>query len=203
MSAYEVSGTSPPAAPCHLAAAGTSRRSRDLWTSTRSRGVRPRRVWHFDRLRGIWQLPAATKPLPPQPFTRGLESRRRHRASATSTVYEVSGTSPRRGPRRRGPRTTQGTTPVRNLRLTRYRLTRCLTPRGTTSGGSSARAQHARTAQRDSSTTGFRSTPIPEISTSSTSPALSQTGGWRLLPTPPGVPVAITSPGTSSVKVVM
>ena len=39
-----------------------------------------------------------------------------------------------------------------------------------------------------------------EISTSATSPAFMKTGGSRLNPTPPGVPVAITSPGSSSVK---
>ena len=44
---------------------------------------------------------------------------------------------------------------------------------------------------------------MPEISTSSTSPAFTQTGGLRLEPTPPGVLVEITSPGTSSVKAVM
>src|SRR5213076_1879046 len=43
---------------------------------------------------------------------------------------------------------------------------------------------------RCSATTGFRSTPTPGISTSTTSPATSG-------PTPAGVPVAITSPGSS------
>ncbi len=54
-----------------------------------------------------------------------------------------------------------------------------------------------------SSTTGLRSTPTPLTSTSKTSPGFIHTGGVRLLPTPPGVPVERTSPGTSSVKVVL
>jgi hypothetical protein len=43
---------------------------------------------------------------------------------------------------------------------------------------------------RDQSATGFRSTPMPSTSTSTTSP------GWSG-PTPAGVPVMITSPGSS------
>ena len=39
------------------------------------------------------------------------------------------------------------------------------------------------------------------ISTSTVSPGFSQSGGVRFAPTPPGVPVAITSPGSSLVKV--
>ena len=46
----------------------------------------------------------------------------------------------------------------------------------------------------------LRSRPMPVISTSTLSPGLSQRGGCRFAPTPPGVPVAITSPGTSGVK---
>jgi len=52
-----------------------------------------------------------------------------------------------------------------------------------------------------SSATGFRSRPTPSISTSTVSPGFSHKGGVRLAPTPPGVPVAITSPGSSRVKV--
>ena len=48
-----------------------------------------------------------------------------------------------------------------------------------------------------SSTMWLRSVPMPEISTSSTSPAFIQTGGLRLPPMPSGVPVAMTSPGES------
>jgi len=51
-----------------------------------------------------------------------------------------------------------------------------------------------------SSTTRLRSVPMPEISTSSTSPGFIQSGGLRRCPTPSGVPVAITSPGASGVK---
>ena len=39
------------------------------------------------------------------------------------------------------------------------------------------------------------------ISTSTLSPGFSHSGGWRLAPTPPGVPLAMTSPGSSWVKV--
>ena len=42
--------------------------------------------------------------------------------------------------------------------------------------------------------------PTPSTVTSMTSPGVSQTGGVRAPPTPPGVPVAITSPGTSVVN---
>ena len=44
-------------------------------------------------------------------------------------------------------------------------------------------------------TTGLRSVPSPSISTSTTSPGWSQTGGLRAIPTPGGVPVKIRSPG--------
>ena len=45
--------------------------------------------------------------------------------------------------------------------------------------------------------TSFRSTPIPSISTSTTSPGSSVTFGSRKTPTPSGVPVRIRSPGSS------
>src|SRR2546426_3322716 len=44
----------------------------------------------------------------------------------------------------------------------------------------------------------FRSTPMPSISISTTSPTLRYSGGVRAKPTPAGVPVMITSPGHSS-----
>ena len=47
-------------------------------------------------------------------------------------------------------------------------------------------------------TTGFLSTPILSISTSTTSPASRNCGGLRLQPTPAGVPVTSTSPGARS-----
>ena len=46
----------------------------------------------------------------------------------------------------------------------------------------------------------LRSTPRPVISTSARSPSFMYSGGSRRSPTPPGVPVAITSPGASGVK---
>ena len=49
-----------------------------------------------------------------------------------------------------------------------------------------------------SSATGFLRTPTFSISTSTTSPGLRNTGGLRVKPTPAGVPVAMTSPGTRS-----
>lgn len=51
--------------------------------------------------------------------------------------------------------------------------------------------------QAASSVTGFRRQPIFEISTSTVSPGRSHSGGLRLAPTPPGVPVTMTSPGRS------
>ena len=51
-----------------------------------------------------------------------------------------------------------------------------------------------------SATTRLRMVPTPSTVTSMTSPGRSQTGGCRAKPTPPGVPVAITSPGISRVK---
>src|SRR3984893_13714646 len=52
------------------------------------------------------------------------------------------------------------------------------------------------TADRSSLTTGFRSIPIRSISTSQRSPAFIHSGGFRERPTPAGVPVTNTSPGT-------
>jgi hypothetical protein len=51
-----------------------------------------------------------------------------------------------------------------------------------------------------SATTEFRNTPIREMSTSTTSPGLSHRDGWRAMPTPGGVPVEITSPGSRRVN---
>ena len=45
--------------------------------------------------------------------------------------------------------------------------------------------------------TGFSSTPMPATSTRTTSPFFRNTGGLKPMPTPTGVPVAITSPGSS------
>ena len=52
-----------------------------------------------------------------------------------------------------------------------------------------------------SATTGLVNVPTVPIDTSTVSPAFMYSGGVRLSPTPPGVPVAITSPGSSVVKV--
>ena len=49
----------------------------------------------------------------------------------------------------------------------------------------------------------LRSTPISVISISHTSPGFMNSGGLRTKPTPPGVPVTITSPGFNGVKVEM
>src|SRR5438067_6935734 len=46
-------------------------------------------------------------------------------------------------------------------------------------------------------TTGLRSVPSFSTLTSNTSPSLRNTGGLRNAPTPSGVPLAITSPGSS------
>ena len=46
----------------------------------------------------------------------------------------------------------------------------------------------------------FFSRPTPVISTSATSPAFIQTGGSRLAPTPPGVPVRITVTATQDYR---
>lgn|GEM_PF-6865869 len=51
-----------------------------------------------------------------------------------------------------------------------------------------------------SATTGFCNVPIPSIKMRTTSPGRRKRGGLRVNPTPDGVPVAITSPG-SSVKI--
>src|SRR5450756_1203394 len=51
-----------------------------------------------------------------------------------------------------------------------------------------------------SATTRLRMVPMPSMVTSMMSPGFIQTGGVRAKPTPPGVPVAIRSPGLSVVK---
>ena len=55
--------------------------------------------------------------------------------------------------------------------------------------------------QAASSATGLRSTPTRSTSTSTMSPCFIQSGGVRFAPTPPGVPVTITSPGRSGATV--
>ena len=50
-----------------------------------------------------------------------------------------------------------------------------------------------------SSATSLRRTPTPSTSISTTSPAFSQIGGSKRTPAPTGVPVTITSPGSSVV----
>lgn len=50
--------------------------------------------------------------------------------------------------------------------------------------------------QRLSRRTGFCNAPIPWISSTATSPSFKKRGGFRAKPTPPGVPVAMTSPGS-------
>ena len=54
-----------------------------------------------------------------------------------------------------------------------------------------------------SSATLLRKMPMPSASTSTTSPGFSQIGGSKRAPAPVGVPVTMTSPGTSVVKVEM
>ena len=46
----------------------------------------------------------------------------------------------------------------------------------------------------------FSSLPIPSISTTQVLPGASRIGGLRTKPTPPGVPVTITSPGLNATK---
>ena len=58
-------------------------------------------------------------------------------------------------------------------------------------------------AQHGSSATPLTSAPIPSARTSISSPGTSQRGGSSRAPAPVGVPVTITSPGTSVVKVEM
>ena len=53
----------------------------------------------------------------------------------------------------------------------------------------------------DSLMTGLTSVPTPSTLISQVSPCFIHTGGSRRAPTPPGVPQAITSPGTSGQKV--
>src|SRR5947208_1131916 len=50
-----------------------------------------------------------------------------------------------------------------------------------------------------SATTGFVNSPSPSTLTVTTSPTLSHRLGERPMPTPPGVPVETTSPGSSGV----
>ncbi len=59
----------------------------------------------------------------------------------------------------------------------------------------------ARRPPHPSSATAFRSVPMPETSTSTTSPGLSHLGGSKRAPAPVGVPVEITSPGLSAAQV--
>src|SRR5262249_39032848 len=54
-----------------------------------------------------------------------------------------------------------------------------------------------------SSTTPLRKMPTPSASTSMTSPGFRYRGGSNRAPAPVGVPVTMTSPGTSVVKVEM
>src|SRR5260370_40717888 len=54
-----------------------------------------------------------------------------------------------------------------------------------------------------SSTTVLRNTPICGAATSTTSPGLSHTEGFRCTPAPVGVPVQIKSPGLSVANVLM
>ena len=56
-------------------------------------------------------------------------------------------------------------------------------------------AAHVNGSHEDRSTTSFSRTPIPSISMRTTSPAFRYFGGSKPMPTPAGVPVAITSPG--------
>ena len=61
-----------------------------------------------------------------------------------------------------------------------------------------ALSQRAREKQREQEAdyaTGFSSTPMPSISMRTTSPAFRYFGGVKPMPTPTGVPVAMTSPG--------
>jgi hypothetical protein len=51
--------------------------------------------------------------------------------------------------------------------------------------------------------TGFDKRPSPSISTSTVSPDAKKTGGRRAIPTPAGVPVAITSPGSRVISELM
>ena len=68
--------------------------------------------------------------------------------------------------------------------------------RATSRAGSPARDQL-------SATQGLRSTPTLSMSTSQTSPSRSQRFGSRPMPTPLGVPVTITSPGSSVIAAEM
>jgi hypothetical protein len=94
------------------------------------------------------------------------------------------------------------------LRMTGHRIDRVLGKawlvtreyREIQSAHPSLKSRDRKLTAHHSSTTGFRSVPMPEISTSSTSPAFIHTGGLRRWPTPAGVPVAMTSPGARCVN---
>ncbi len=82
------------------------------------------------------------------------------------------------------------------------RLTTCVPPAITHALAEQRRRPRRRTrgdgpASRSDSTTGLRSTPMPSISHSTTSPSLSERLGSMNSPQPHGVPVRITSPGSS------
>src|SRR4029079_2040399 len=64
-------------------------------------------------------------------------------------------------------------------------------------GRDEAWSRGGQAAAQVSSATGFRSVPTPSTQTSTTSRSRGYGGGVRESPTPPGVPVAITSPGSS------
>src|SRR4029077_5898888 len=55
----------------------------------------------------------------------------------------------------------------------------------------------------DQSTIGFSTQPIPSISQRARSPGRRKTGGSRKTPTPDGVPVAMMSPGSSVIDLLM
>ncbi len=57
------------------------------------------------------------------------------------------------------------------------------------------RADRSEPWRQCSASIGLLKVPMVEISTSTVSPAFISSGGFRLKPTPPGVPVAMTSPG--------
>src|SRR6188508_3468760 len=70
--------------------------------------------------------------------------------------------------------------------------------RGRAEGAAEKRERRESHQREDQSpATGLRSVPMPLISTSTVSPAFIQRGGLRPAPTPPGVPVTMTSPGSS------
>src|SRR5437867_6373105 len=64
-------------------------------------------------------------------------------------------------------------------------------------------ARSGRAPVQPNSTTGFLRTPIPSISISATSSGFMKIGGFLVKPTPPGVPVAMTSPASSVITLEM